>query len=425
MIRSLRLLPEPGPLRAYALANLVNTTGSGLYLTGSALYFTRVVGLQAGQVATGLAIATGIGVSLMVVFGRLADRWGAKQVYVTLMLVQSGAMACFTLVHGFTWFLVVLIPSGIADRGIAGTAGALVHAVAAGGSRTAARAQMRASTNIGLGLGTLLAGAALAVGTRSAYTTLVAGNAVLFLVSACLIARIRLAAVAAPGRPQPGNGSSRSPLRDGRYLAVAGANGLMSIYTPMMSFAIPLWIVGHTHAPVWSVSAILLVSTVMVVLLQVRVSAAAETLEGARRYARVAGLVFALGCLLLFMTPHLDASGALIVLLAWSVVITFGELLQSSSQFYCGFELAPDEAQGSYQSVFALGPGLMRAAGPWILTVVVLDHGSDGWLILAALFALSGYGMASAARWAAADRLGADESAPARALVGAQLNGKR
>jgi hypothetical protein len=53
MIRSLRLLPEPGPLRAYALANLVNTTGSGLYLTG----YTAVVAAAATLSDTALSLA--------------------------------------------------------------------------------------------------------------------------------------------------------------------------------------------------------------------------------------------------------------------------------------------------------------------------------------------------------------------------------
>ncbi len=39
-----RALPRPGPERTLALGTLVNTTGNGMFMTVSAIYFTQVVG---------------------------------------------------------------------------------------------------------------------------------------------------------------------------------------------------------------------------------------------------------------------------------------------------------------------------------------------------------------------------------------------
>jgi MFS family permease len=400
------LLPRAGPLRWFALSNVVNMVGSGLYLTGSALYFTRVAGLRVDQVATGLAVATGTGLVCAVGLGRLADRCGPKPVYLALLLTQSLAMAAFTQVRGFGWFLVAVIPSGIADRGISGIVGALVHTIADEVDRVAARAQVRTSTNIGIGVGTLIAGFALASGSRTAYTALIAGNALLYLAAGALIIRL-------PGRePRPRGEPNRrpaapvaSPLRDLRYLTVGAANGLMSIYAPMLSFAMPLWVVGHTRAPAWSVSAILVVNTVLVILLQVRVSAGAQSAEGVRRYARFAGFAFAAGALVFAAAPGLPPIGAFCLALAWAGLTTVGELLQSSFYFYCSFELAPDEAQGAYQSVFFLGPGVMRAVGPALLTLLVLDRGAIGWVLLGAIFVASGFAVSAAVGWAAPGRI--------------------
>lgn len=51
-----------GPVRFLTIASFVTTVGSGLYLAGSMLFFTRVVGLSVAGVSSGLAIATVVGI---------------------------------------------------------------------------------------------------------------------------------------------------------------------------------------------------------------------------------------------------------------------------------------------------------------------------------------------------------------------------
>jgi MFS family permease len=414
-LRSLELLPSDPGLRRFAAANLVNTVGSGMYLTGSALFFTRVIGLSSGQVALGLGIATAVGLGLMVVCGKLADRVGAKPVYLALLLLQAMAMAGYVFLDDFTGFVVVAVISGVADRGISGTVGALVHVVAPPAERLTARAQLRTATNVGLGCGTLLAGVALSIDTPEAYKALILGNALLFLVAAALISRVP--ARAPLKRNGSGSGASAAPvprpIRDRGYMAVAAANGLLSLHVSTLSFALPLWVVTRTSAPAWSISLLVLVNTVLVVLLQVRVSRSAATLPAAVGQARRAGLLLALSCGFMFLTPHLPAMMVVPTLVLWAVVFTLGELAQSSSGFYFGFELAPDAAQGAYQSVFALGPGIMRSLAPGLLSLVVLEHGSAGWLLLGALFAAAGILTA-----ACAQRAGLRSAADSMDVVG-------
>lgn len=387
MIARLVILPTEGPLRSFAIANIINTVGSGLYLAGSALFFTRGVGLSVNQVAGGLTIAIAVGLTLTMVFGRLADLYGPKLIYLVLLLVQVCAMAAFTQVRSYFVFLAVAIVSGIADRGIAGTVGAFIHSLSDRANRVTARAQLRATTNVGLGVGTLLASAALVTNTSTAYRMLIAGNSLLFLIAALMVARIptpqtqpcaEVQTATLPRRP--------SPLRDRPYLLVAAGNGLLSLHVTTLSFAVPLWIADHTTAPVWIVSVILVVNTVLVVGFQVRVSASARTVAGGVRLSRYAGLALATSCILMAVMPHVGTAVVVVLLLLWACVFTVGELCQSSEGFCFSFELAPDTAQGAFQSVFALGPGVMRACGPSLLAAVVLKHGTMGWLALAVLF---------------------------------------
>ncbi|MGW1916494.1 MFS transporter [Streptomyces sp. NPDC002076] len=408
----LNLVPASPGLRRYAYANLINTIGIGLYLAGSALYFTRGVGLSAGQVASGLGLATGVGLALMMPLGKLADRYGAKRIYVALLITQALAMAAFTVVDSFTAFLCVATVNGIAESGVSGTAGALIHSISKPEERVVGRAQLRTSTNLGLGCGSLLAAGALAVGTTASYTVLIAGNSVLFAAAAVLVSRIPASSHAA--QPRADNapaGSLFAPLRDLGYMSVAAANALLSLHVTVLSFAVPLWIADHTRAPLWSVSAVLLVNTGLVVLFQVRVSSRANTILAAARSSRRAGFALSVSCGVMALTPHVPAMTALILLLAWAALLTLGELFQSAGEFCFSFQLAPDDAQGVYQSAFALAPGVVRALAPAGLTLLVLERGQIGWAALAAVFVAGGLGTAAAARWAQL-RLPASGSAP-------------
>ena len=55
--RTRRLLPSDPLARRLALATLVNRFGTGLFMTISALYFTRIVGLSVTQVGLGARLA--------------------------------------------------------------------------------------------------------------------------------------------------------------------------------------------------------------------------------------------------------------------------------------------------------------------------------------------------------------------------------
>ncbi|WP_305070406.1 MFS transporter [Micromonospora parastrephiae] len=72
--RSLSPLPPPGRLRTLSLATLANTVGTGLWVTGAALYLTRVVGLSPTEVGLGLTLAGLVGLTASVPLGGLADR---------------------------------------------------------------------------------------------------------------------------------------------------------------------------------------------------------------------------------------------------------------------------------------------------------------------------------------------------------------
>ncbi|MFD6565834.1 hypothetical protein [Micromonospora profundi] len=94
-------LPPPGHLRTLSLATLANTVGTGLWVTGAALYLTRVVGLSPAQVGLGLTFAGLVGLTASVPLGGLADRRDPRTLRAVLQLAQAAVAVAYLLVGSF------------------------------------------------------------------------------------------------------------------------------------------------------------------------------------------------------------------------------------------------------------------------------------------------------------------------------------
>ncbi|HKE77683.1 MAG TPA: MFS transporter, partial [Solirubrobacteraceae bacterium] len=111
------VLPRERPVRLLAASTLVNTLGKGLYLTGSALFFTRSVGLSPAAVGVGLTISGLLGMVAGVALGHVSDRVGPREVTLALLGVEAVTVALFVFVHSFAAFLVVACLAAIGERG--------------------------------------------------------------------------------------------------------------------------------------------------------------------------------------------------------------------------------------------------------------------------------------------------------------------
>ncbi|WP_431880030.1 MFS transporter [Micromonospora marina] len=421
-------LPPPGPLRTLAYATLVNTVGAGLWLAGGALYLTRDVGLTATSVGAGLTVAGLVGLSASVPLGGLADRWDPRTLRAVLQVGQALAALAYLLVGSFPAFLAVAVPEALLAAGNLAVRAALVAAVGGPDGRVHAFATLRAVANLGITVGTALAGIALAVDTHRAYQVLVVGNAATYLLSAALLLRLPPQPAtdghrATAARPAPdaettpgplttGGGTRRGPgaprrggpLRDGRFLAVSGASAVLSTHVTVLVLVVPLWTVDRAGAPPPVVSAVLLVNTVLTVLLAVRLSRGAERAAPAARKLRRAGLVLAAATPLYAVTGILPVLPAIVLLLAATAVWTVGDLWHGAAGAGLAYDLAPPGAIGAYQGADGLLAGLAQALGRGLLTLLVLGGGPAGWLVLGGVFAAAGLAAPALTRRAVADR---------------------
>jgi hypothetical protein len=379
----------------YLLATFINTYGSGLVLTTLTLYAVRVVHLSAARTGLAMTIAGLVGLLAAMPIGRLADRHGPRNVFRFVLLVQAAAAAGYVLfAHSFTSFLIVttvdgagLIASGAADV-------ALLRRVG-DEAATTFRSQMAAMLNVGITLGVATAGIALELNSVNAYRAMFLGNALTCLIGIAILSRLP------KYEPLPGarEESPFAALKDKPFVAYTVLSGGMYMQYFVLIVLLPVWVVYQTHAPRWTVSAFVIVNTVIVVLFQVRVGKTVQTIRQGGAAFRRAGVIFLLSCTAMGLATGIPAWAALLVLAAAVVLHTFGELWHASGTFALDFGLAPPHAQGQYQGLVGMGTGAGQALAPILLIGLVLSLGRLGFVLLGAFLALLGLTGPAVARW--------------------------
>ncbi|MEU6371920.1 MFS transporter [Streptomyces sp. NPDC046909] len=397
------LLRTDPTLRRATLLTAINSLGNGLYFPLGVLYFTRIVGLDATSVGLGMTAAGLVGVAAGVPAGRAADRWGARRVGAWLWAGTGVATAAYVFVQTYAGFLVaVLCATGLqmASRGVQGAIYADVLPLA---TRVEARAYLRMVVNVGMGVGGAFGAIALQLDTRAAYVTVILVNAVTFAGPALLLPRLPLAPHALERAALPDDAPAADrwrAVRDLPFLAVTVLNAILVAQYTLSEVGLPLWIVERTEAPRWTAALLMILNCVLVALLQVRVARRASQVPSAVRAMGWSGLLLAAACAVYALSAGLSPVWAVLALSVGAIVQVFAEVLSAAGGWTLGYELADSRAHGVYQGVFGAGMSAGMMAGPALVTVTAIQHGSAGWAMLGALFAVAGLAVTPAVHWA-------------------------
>lgn len=398
-----RLLPPPGTARILTLATLVNTLGNGAYLTCSVLFLTRSVGLTPVQLGVGLGVAAVLGTLLSAPLGYVADRVGPKGMQIGALLVLAVVYSGMVLVNGFWSFVVLACVIAVGEAAGKGSSGAMIAGAVPPAQRIELRAFVRSVNNGGIALGALLGGIPLLLDTRAAYVAMLLGNAGTFLVAALILSR----ADRVPVLPVPADGPRLVALRDRPFLVFTVIDGVMaSTYNEILSIGLPLWLATQRHAPLWLVTAALLVNTLGCVTLQVWASRGVDGIRDAGRIGRRGALVVGASCVLYGLTAGLPVWAVCALVLVAGAVHVLGELWLSTATFSVVFGLAPDWAQGQYQGTYTMGRQIGNMVTPPALALLVTAGGTAGWVAMGAAFAVAGVVYPAVVRWGRRTRPG-------------------
>ena len=390
-----RYLPErvariagPTPLvRRLSSQSVLSAFGDGVFLTGSAVFFTQVVGLSAAQVGLGLTLAGVVTFGLAVPLGKLSDRFGAKLVWASCSLMEALLYLVWLAVGGMATFIAMMVVLELVSTTSRSARNAYRFDVFPREERVSSSAYFRAARNVGYTLGALLAGVALATNDLDVIRAVPVITAGLLLLNALLVSRLPQkgahveteapldALVHAEGR--------ESALRNRGYLLMSVCGGVLATHQVLLNVVIPLWLVEETDAPRVLLAWLFGTNTVMAVGLQVAAARGVVSVADSLRAQRRGAFFFVLSCGIVAITH--DTVGWVTIALVWigHVTVTGAELFSSAGEWGLQAELSDPARRGEYQGVSQLGFTVGSVWAPAAYTYLAMEWGAEGWAVIA------------------------------------------
>ncbi len=409
-VRSTGSLSDP-VLRILVTSTAVGRIGRGVFLAVTVLYFTRIVGLSAGEIAVVLTVSAGLGVAASAITGHLADRISARRILLAGMTLDGVALVAYAFAADFWAVLAIGAVVGVAESAANAARMAIIARAFDGPRRVSARAILRTVTNISIAAGAAAGGLALLADTGLAYRAAIVAAGLVVLAGVPIMRglpprvdapRVVPAAPAADSAVPTAAGTATappatpvvrraSPWRDARYLALTALSAVFGMQFGLAEVGVPLWIAHDTAAPTAIVAALLILNTVIVVIFQVPLSRGTHDVRRAGTVTAWAGVLMVLACALYAGAAPVVAWLAVALLIAAALAHAFAEVMSQAGGWGLSFELADPRAPGAYQGVFSMGFNLGAMAAPIVVTAA-LGLGLAGWALLAVVFAASALG---------------------------------
>ena len=384
---SLRGLPRD--VWVLCAATLVNRLGSmaGPFL---ALYATQDLGLS--EARAGLLVgAFGAGmIASAPLGGLLADRFGARRIFLVSLLVGGVLMALFPLLRGlpavmagaFAWALV-------AEAGRPAGMTLLTHLTPPHDHRRATAAY-RLAINLGMSVGPPLGGVLatvsfLALFATDAVTAIAAGVAVSLFLSRAAGAAATSGADTGAARPSLG-ASLRHGWEDRRFVAfVAGVAAVWGAFTLQFGPLSVHLVEGLGRTP-RIYGALIALNTLLIVGCEVPLLARLREFSTARLVG-IGGVLTAAGLALLALDTLPGIAGGVIV-------GAFGEMCTVGAAMPFVAALAPDGRRGAYMGVYSLATNAAMATGQSVGTAALGAVPAPAVWLAGAVVALGGTALA-------------------------------
>ncbi|NYG54126.1 MFS transporter [Nocardioides perillae] len=379
-------LPQSGLERDLAVQCVLSAFATGSFLTGTAVFFTQVVGLSGAQVGLGLSASAAVALLLQLPAGRLADRVGAKTLWVVASAVEAALYFAWPLIGGMVGFVAMLSVLAVFETAGRNARNVYRITVFPREVRVRALAYMRAARNVGYTLGAGAAGVALGLGTDAVrLVPLLTG--VLLVVNAVMIALVlpSVSRTVHVDTVEDGIAASPAAWRNTGFVVLSACNGVLASNQVLLNVVVPLWLVERTDAPPVLLAWLFGTNTVLAVLLTVRASRVADSVQGSLRAVRWSGWAFVVSCAVIAVTH--DTVGWVSIVLIWAghITITGAELWQSAADWGLTSELSDHRRLGDYQGVWGLGYQVEPLVFPALFTYLALEWGTPGWVVIAAI----------------------------------------
>lgn len=410
-----RLVPPPGLTRRLSLQSVLLKTGDGVFNTGSAVFFTQVVGLSIIQVGIGLSIAGVLSGVAAIPAGRLADRIGPKRAWALGAALCAAAFVAWPFIDGFAAYVVMVTLYSIVENTADAGRQAYVLDVMPPAERIPTQAYIYSAMNVGSTVGALLGGIALAFDSTTLLRWLPFVTVVLFGLNAFFVARL-------PGAPRDLRTREEAQVRpegpsalaNRGYLALQFCMGSLWTNQTLLSVLIPLWLVQETDSPHWLLAWLFGTNTVLCIFLPQVTSAGVKTLGDGLRRVRWSAAFFMASCLITMVTH--STTGLVTGLLVWlgHLTVTGAELATGSAGWMFQAKLQDPRRRAEYASVGGLLSQLGGRFAPALYTWLAMEWRHVGWMLIGLMVVTAAAGAHPAVR--RAERF-AEEEFPVEATL--------
>jgi MFS family permease len=402
------LVPPPGLVRRLSLQSVLFKTGDGVFMTGSAVFFTQVVGLSMAQIGLGLTIGEVLSGVMAIPIGRLADRIGPRRAWALGSALCAVVFAGWPFVTGFVAYLTMVTLYSVVENAADAGRQAYVLDVLAPAERIRSQAYIYSAMNVGSTLGALLGGIALAFDSTTLMRWLSLATVAIFVLNAVFVSRL-------PGAPRDQRTREEARVRpDGPsalanrgYLALQFCVGSLWTNQTLLSVLIPLWLVTETDSPHWLLAWLFGTNTVLCIVLPQFTSAGVRTLDDALRRVRWSAVFFVASCLITMVTH--STAGLVTGLLVWlgHLTVTAAELATGSAGWMFQAQLQDPRRRGEYGSVGGMFSQLGGRWAPALYTWLAMTWQHVGWMLIGLIVAIAAAGAHPAMR--AAERFAVRE----------------
>lgn len=361
------------------LGVLVNFFGNGLVGPFLVIYLHFGRGIPIGYAASAVALGGITAVTSGLLAGSFADRLGPRNILVVAMTCNAAAYLLYTQVAAPWQAYAVGLLVGVGTGAYGPSSQSMVAALVPVENRTAAFAQNRVTSVVGLGLGGVVGGFIASAGLPG-YVALLRLDAITFLAFACVV--LSLPDV----RTRPSSASPRAGyvavLRDRVFLRLVAVNiALVAFGIAPMFVLLPAFAKVQAHVGEAAIGVIFAANTLTVVVAQLpltRLTASRNRMS----VLRAGALIWVASWLVCFGAGALlRGVPAAFVIGAAAIAYATGECLYSAIVLPTTTLLAPDHLRGRYlgltglawQSGFLIGPslgGIVLGAMPLALPVL-------------------------------------------------------
>ncbi|HEY0951543.1 MFS transporter [Nocardioides sp.] len=397
-----RYARPPSPLAGrLSVQSLLFALGEGTFMTGSAVFFTQIVGLTASQVGLGLTCAGAAAFLAALPMGKLVDRFGPKRMWAVSALGQAAMFAVWPFITDFQGYLAMAVVMDVIGALGGAAYGAYTIDVLPADERVKSRAYMYSALNVGFTLGSLLGGIALAFDSNTLLHGLPWFTAAVFLVNALAITGLPRAShddlsVEERKVKVPGPG----PLRNLGWLLTTFFTGVFWTNQVLLNIVIPLWLVEQTDAPRVLLAFLFGTNTVMCIFLPMAAARSVHNVPTALKAVRISSTFFVVSCLITLATH--DTVGWTTIALVWlgHVTVTGAELYLSAASWSFEAELMDPRQRGAYQGAAELSGTLGKVWAPAVFTFLAMNWGATGWLVIAGIIVVATVGIHPSTRLA-------------------------